>query len=177
MVNIQLPEPGQFSLAVDMWKQIIAWVATAVVALAVIGSLTPKKQATANIKPAKTTSPVHSVHTSSASQEPTSSSTTATPAVTVTTPLKRSLQSAITRPAPAPVTATRTTVAAAPVTPAPPPPTSSTVGASCHPLTNSGNCYEPGEFCRKSDHGVTGVAGDGERITCENNNGWRWEPT
>ena len=47
---------------------------------------------------------------------------------------------------------------------------------SCYPLTNGGNCYEPGEFCRLSDEGVTGVAGDGERIKCEDNNGWRWEP-
>jgi hypothetical protein len=23
---------------------------------------------------------------------------------------------------------------------------------------------------------MTGVAGDGEPIICENNNGWRWEP-
>lgn len=57
-------------------------------------------------------------------------------------------------------------------TAAPPPPP-----ASCHPLTNSGHCYEPGEFCRKTDHGASGVAGDGEAITCEDNNGWRWEPT
>ena len=56
--------------------------------------------------------------------------------------------------------------------PAPPP----TTAASCHPLTNSGKCYEPGEFCRNSDHGVTGLAGDGETIKCEDNNGWRWEP-
>ena len=48
--------------------------------------------------------------------------------------------------------------------------------ATCHPLTNSGKCYEPGEFCRNSDHGRFGVAGNGERIRCENNNGWRWEP-
>jgi len=48
--------------------------------------------------------------------------------------------------------------------------------ASCYPLTNGGNCYEPGEFCRSTDHGVTGVAGDGEAIECEDNNGWRWEP-
>ena len=46
----------------------------------------------------------------------------------------------------------------------------------CTPLTNGGNCYEPGEFCRNTDHGVSGVAGDGERIRCEDNNGWRWEP-
>jgi hypothetical protein len=48
--------------------------------------------------------------------------------------------------------------------------------ASCHPLTNSGHCYEPGEYCRSSDHGVKGIAGDGERIVCEDNDGWRWEP-
>jgi hypothetical protein len=47
---------------------------------------------------------------------------------------------------------------------------------SCHPLTNGGKCYEPGEFCRATDHGVTGLAGDGKTITCANVNGWRWEP-
>ena len=26
------------------------------------------------------------------------------------------------------------------------------------------------------DHGMTGVAGNGEPIICSNNNGWRWEP-
>jgi hypothetical protein len=57
-------------------------------------------------------------------------------------------------------------------TAAPPPPP-----ASCHPLTNSGRCYEPGEFCRETDHGASGVAADGEAITCEDNNGWRWEPS
>jgi len=66
-------------------------------------------------------------------------------------------------------------------TPAPPPatlgpPPSSPKPAGCHPLSNSGTCYEPGEFCRDSDHGVTGVAGNGETITCEDNDGWRWEP-
>jgi hypothetical protein len=53
---------------------------------------------------------------------------------------------------------------------APPPP------ASCHPTTASGNCYEPGEFCSLADHGMTGVAGDGKAIVCQDNNGWRWEP-
>ena len=28
-----------------------------------------------------------------------------------------------------------------------------------------------------ADAGMTGVAGDGKTITCENNNGLRWEPT
>jgi hypothetical protein len=58
-----------------------------------------------------------------------------------------------------------------------PPPSSSAPPpvASCYPLTNGGNCYESGEFCRDSDHGVTGIAGNGEKIICEDNNGWRWE--
>jgi len=59
-----------------------------------------------------------------------------------------------------------------PTTPAPAPPT--TAAPSCHPLTNSGHCYQPGEFCRAIDHGATGVAGDGENIKCEDVNGWRW---
>jgi hypothetical protein len=48
--------------------------------------------------------------------------------------------------------------------------------ASCYPKTASGHCYEPGEFCRTTDHGSRGTAGDGKPIICEDNNGWRWEP-
>jgi hypothetical protein len=48
--------------------------------------------------------------------------------------------------------------------------------AGCYPRTSAGNCYEPGEYCRDADHGMHGVAGDGEAIVCEDNNGWRWEP-
>ena len=74
---------------------------------------------------------------------------------------------------------TTTTAPPPPPTTAPPPPPTAAPApapAGCHPLTNGGNCYEPGEYCRDSDHGVTGVAGDGKTITCANNNGWRWEP-
>jgi hypothetical protein len=56
--------------------------------------------------------------------------------------------------------------------PAPPPP----APASCYPKTSGGNCYEPGEFCSKAEHGETGVAGDGKAITCQDVSGsWRWE--
>jgi len=51
--------------------------------------------------------------------------------------------------------------------------------AGCHPKTASGSCYEPGEFCRDSDHGVVGVAGNGEAIKCEDTGSgtvWHWEP-
>ena len=92
--------------------------------------------------------------------------------------------------APAPATHAPATRAPAPATPSPsptithpaaPPPAPATSAAvpppaSCSPLTNSGHCYEPGEYCRNSDHGMYGVAGDGEKIACEDNNGWRWEP-
>ena len=76
-----------------------------------------------------------------------------------------STHAAPTPPAPTPTAPTPTAIAP---TPAP---------AQCYPLTNSGHCYEPGEYCRASDHGATGVAGDGETITCEDKNGWRWVPT
>jgi hypothetical protein len=87
-------------------------------------------------------------------------------------------------------TATPTAAPATPPPPSAPPPTAppATVApptappaqapappAGCYPLTNSGGCYEPGEFCRTSDHGRTGLAGDGEAIVCVNNDGWRWE--
>lgn len=72
----------------------------------------------------------------------------------------------VTTPSPTPIPA----VSAPSPAPTPTPP------QSCHPLTNGGNCYEPGEYCRESDHEVAGIAGDGKSIVCEDNNGWRWEP-
>ena len=47
---------------------------------------------------------------------------------------------------------------------------------ACSPISNEGTCYKPGEYCRDDDHGVSGVAGDGQAIICEYNDGWRWEP-
>jgi hypothetical protein len=44
------------------------------------------------------------------------------------------------------------------------------------PQTSSGHCYKPGEFCPHADAGMSGVAGDGAAIICEDNNGLRWEP-
>ena len=98
----------------------------------------------------------------------------ATPTATATpTRTPTAAPTAIPTAPPAP-TATPPVAAAPPATapPAPPPATP----AGCYPLTNSGTCYEPGEFCRTTDHGRTGRAGNGEAIVCEYNNGWRWEP-
>jgi hypothetical protein len=47
----------------------------------------------------------------------------------------------------------------------------------CHPRASSGNCYKAGERCSNADHGMSGIAGNGEAITCKDNNGWRWEPS
>jgi cardiolipin synthase A/B len=57
-----------------------------------------------------------------------------------------------------------------------PGPTPSPTPTSCYPTTSSGHCYKPGEYCSNADHGMRGVAGDGESIVCEDDNGWRWEP-
>lgn len=67
------------------------------------------------------------------------------------------------------------TLSPTPVT-SPTPVAQPSTAASCYPLSNEGTCYEPGEFCRDSDHGATGLAGDGKKIVCEDNDGWRWEP-
>jgi hypothetical protein len=53
--------------------------------------------------------------------------------------------------------------------------TTSAPTQSCTPLSDENTCYEPGEYCRDSDQGTSGIAGDGKSITCEDNDGWRWE--
>jgi len=56
------------------------------------------------------------------------------------------------------------------------PPATSPPAAGCTPIDNEGGCYEPGEYCRDDNHGATGRAGDGQTITCEDENGtWYWE--
>jgi cardiolipin synthase len=58
----------------------------------------------------------------------------------------------------------------------PPPPVTTAVRESCHPLSDEGGCYEPGEYCRDDDHGVSGVAGNGDTITCKDTgDSWEWE--
>jgi hypothetical protein len=63
-----------------------------------------------------------------------------------------------------------------PPPPAPKPTTAPPAPSGCYPTTSSGNCYEPGEFCPHADAGMSGIAGNGEAIICEDNNGLRWEP-
>ena len=66
-----------------------------------------------------------------------------------------------------PVTTTSPTSAAPPTSPS---------ATGCTPIDDEGGCYEPGEYCRDDNHGMTGRAGDGQTITCEDENGtWYWE--
>jgi hypothetical protein len=96
----------------------------------------------------------------------TTTSTTTTSTTTTTTTVPPPSTTTTTRPPPPPTT-----------TAPPPSPPTTAAPASCYPIDDEGGCYEPGEYCRDDDHGVTGRAGDGETITCEDNDGWRWEPT
>jgi hypothetical protein len=104
-----------------------------------------------------TSTPTQSAVPSATSSTSPSPSTSPTP-----TPTPTLTHSAVPPPTHATLPAT--------TAPAAPPP------ASCYPLTNSGKCYEPGEYCRTADRGTSGVAGDGKKIMCEDKNGWRWEP-
>ncbi|QIY95443.1 hypothetical protein HEP87_17095 [Streptomyces sp. S1D4-11] len=45
---------------------------------------------------------------------------------------------------------------------------------TCSIVSNSGNCYEAGQYCRNSDHGASTTDADGAGITCAYRNGWRW---
>jgi hypothetical protein len=76
----------------------------------------------------------------------------------------------------APSTAPAAATVAPSTAPAAAPTQTAAAPAGCYPTSNEGTCYEPGEYCRDDDHGSSGVAGDGKAITCEDNDGWRWEP-
>ncbi|MBB5799282.1 hypothetical protein AB0E64_15590 [Streptomyces caelestis] len=48
-------------------------------------------------------------------------------------------------------------------------------GGTCSIVSNSGNCYQAGQFCRNSDHGAATTTAGGTRITCAYSaNAWRW---
>lgn len=79
--------------------------------------------------------------------------------------------------APVVTSAPRVPAPAASPTPPAPAPAASPTPTGCYPISDEGTCYEPGEYCRADDYGTSGIAGDGEAITCEDNDGWRWEPS
>jgi hypothetical protein len=144
-----------------------------VIALIIIGIVNGggKSAPTGNISPIASTSAL-----ASAVASPTATATSTPTQSVVATKVKARPKPHKTAAPPTPAP-TKSKKAAPP----PPPPTTTPAAApstpaGCYPLTNGGNCYRPGEYCRNSDHGASGVAGDGEHIICEDNDGWRWEP-
>ena len=122
-------------------------------------------------------SPVASVGPVMPQASPTSSVTHTAATSKSPAPVKASATASSSSPAPVHTQAPATTAPppAAPTTAPAAPPTTAPAASACSPLTSGGNCYEPGEFCAAKDHGVTGIAGDGKSITCEDVDGWRWE--
>ncbi|MGW9136519.1 hypothetical protein [Streptomyces sp. NPDC055681] len=52
---------------------------------------------------------------------------------------------------------------------------SSTSSGKCSIVSNAGNCYQAGQFCRNSDHGALTTTASGARIKCAYSaNAWRW---
>ncbi|TPQ15812.1 hypothetical protein [Streptomyces sporangiiformans] len=46
---------------------------------------------------------------------------------------------------------------------------------TCSIVSNSGNCYAAGQFCRNSDHGAVTTTASGAEIKCAySSNAWRW---
>ncbi|MET8227638.1 hypothetical protein [Streptomyces sp. NPDC005301] len=46
---------------------------------------------------------------------------------------------------------------------------------TCSITSNSGNCYQAGQYCRNIDHGATTTNASGTSITCRYRSGaWRW---
>ncbi|WP_181766115.1 hypothetical protein [Streptomyces albidus (ex Kaewkla and Franco 2022)] len=46
---------------------------------------------------------------------------------------------------------------------------------TCTIVSNAGNCYSAGQFCRNSDHGAITTTTSGTKIKCAySSNAWRW---
>ncbi|WP_338702196.1 hypothetical protein V2W30_32930 [Streptomyces sp. Q6] len=84
-------------------------------------------------------------------------------------------------PEPAPtVTATETVKVRVTVTPRPAAgsggdDSADAASGTCSIVSNSGNCYAAGQYCRNSDHGAATTTASGAAITCRyRSNAWRW---
>ncbi|MFF3912734.1 hypothetical protein ACFYZB_04485 [Streptomyces sp. NPDC001852] len=53
--------------------------------------------------------------------------------------------------------------------------TGSSGSGTCSIVSNAGNCYRAGQFCRGGDHGATTTDAAGTTITCSySGSAWRW---
>ncbi|GAA3279903.1 hypothetical protein [Streptomyces lavendulae] len=112
----------------------------------------------ASASPTATPSP-----TASPTPTPTASPSATTAAPDAKAPDSPAPTRAATQPAPKPTTKAPTT---APEEPA---------KADCEIVSNAGNCYNAGQFCRKADVGRSTHAGNGRMISCRQDGGQpRW---
>ena len=176
----QQPGPAPRRPARKSWPQrhkvltVLGSLTALIIVIAGIASASGKARQADNASAVATTTPTR---TATPSRAPTHHATS-TGTVPTVTAQATTLAPVATTPAPAATTRAPVSTAAKPTATAhaaAPPPPPATAPAGCSPLTNGGNCYEPGEYCRDADHGASGVAGDGKAITCEYNDGWRWE--
>lgn len=113
---------------------------------------------------------IHPAAGNASSTGSTSTPQSGPPATTVTT------APPTTQAAPPPATPTTAAVLGSTTTTVPTTTTTGSQNAYCFPLSGGGSCYEPGDPCSDLESGASGLAGDGERIVCENDGGWLWEP-
>lgn len=154
-----------YAWARSRWSKVVKIVAT--VACCIVALFGFMVIAAAASGPQTSTPNPDTVTLTATTSEGTPQSKTAKPThapSTKTTPVATATPAPVATTAPAPVSAPVATDTPAPAT-------------GCYPTTDEGKCYEPGEFCRNSDHGALGIAGDGTSIRCMYNNRWRWEPS
>ncbi|MFD5075745.1 hypothetical protein [Streptomyces sp. NPDC058371] len=152
------PAPPRPPDARPLRKRVLVWVGGAALFIAggVIGSAADDGQqpVEAKVKPATTiTATVESAPE---------------PGPTVTETVK-----AKTKPVPT-VTVTKTATAKAADTRSGSGGGSDSTG-TCTIVSNAGNCYSAGQFCRNSDHGAITTTDSGTKIKCAySSNAWRW---
>ncbi|NEA44141.1 hypothetical protein [Streptomyces sp. SID11385] len=162
------PAPGR-----PLHKRVLVWVGGTALLLtgALIGSAGDDGQETVAAKAAPaTTVTARATVTATATPEP---------APTVTKTMKA-------KPEPAPtvtVTVTKTARASTTTTGSSGGSTGNSTGSgtarsstsTCSIVSNAGNCYSAGHYCRNSDHGARTSTAAGTPITCSyRSNAWRW---
>ncbi|MGR4879212.1 hypothetical protein ACIPUC_07255 [Streptomyces sp. LARHCF249] len=111
------------------------------------------------------------------SAAPTSASPTPTPTPTLSPTPTAAPTPTVDQKAPsaAPVTPAATRPAPKPTTKAPTQAPTQSASAECEIVSNAGNCYNAGQFCRKADVGRSTHAANGRIIHCRDDGGQpRW---
>lgn len=157
----RLSQPAAQVVSKRWYQRWWVWVIIAFVALLIIGGVAGNPKNTKATR--ATTTTVAKSKAKAKTTSPTTAATTLPPTTTTQATVPPTTRASV----------PPTTRATVPPTTSPPPPTT-VAAAGCY-IDPEGNCYRAGEYCPNSLHGQT-VEGESGRITCEDNNGWRWEP-